>query len=604
MDYKFTYISDLGEEEFTEMDISGVSFEIQEDKEQLIYRKNLSGNIKFYGADFDYIYNKFNLGVALITGYFYADNISQFANSIKYKLNADSFDLESSVVEIEIYAIDDYEKLLSRGSEKVNIYSQYDTVKSSLTINKTRSKLYFYDTEVTGSSFFVEVVEFPLPNTANVYAREEIRNAKQNEINILNGLNGWELDGTALVRDWTYSFEEPNPNADLSENFIAFNEDAYRTTPVPLNQQVDTDTNLILYNDFLNKYTVVNSSAYVDDDPLYKYSYWLLINDNYYGTELEYTYITVENGIEIKQALKDLINYLDTTITSVNFDYQTIFDFGTGEEIILQHLSEIALCLTDYEIQALEFLGQQSQINPATIGNLTIDSLNKFLRDYWNIYFYRNENTIYYKHYSDLFEWATENDLTDSQFGDLTPVQIVSYNNQEKFKRIERTLTAGNIDFFGVDVMFDNVKNDNVKVVNLANFYTDINDAVGNSDKYNANSTDTWMLAHKGSDGVVVSEAQILSSRYDTFANEKMSTAWADENLLVGSDKTANVNGTNKTLTELFTYATLVDFEIPPAKVFEINERGFFKTQYSDFHRLQKLSLKLDGSPATITLYN
>jgi len=579
MEYRFTYFDNTTEIDLTQIDFSGLTFGINDEATELIYIEKLNGSIKIFGSDFDVFYNLFLSGEIAVLGNFKV-NDSDYFNKIYYQLDAKSFDIESKVVECEIVAEDDYYLLKRDYNKKFNVY-KFDLARVSLTVYKQRTKLWFYETEVTGSSLWLNDSVI-----GNIYAREEIKEATENEINSLVGINGWMIEGTSIVRDWSFSGDFATPTSAVMTTRIILHGEDY-----DINDQYPS----VAY--FLSDYTLLH----FEQRPDLKYDVRSIINADYYGVENDFKYETVDNAIGLKSVIDDITKEIDSSISSfVTFNYESLFDFASGEAIVLQALSEIATAKT----RSQTITG--NQIEPATIGYLTLEKINRFLREYWNIYFYRSGNSILYKHYSELFGYATENDLTVSRLGNLTPVQEISFNSNDRFNRIERSLTADNIDFVGVDAEFENVKNDKIKTVSNQNFFTDIDDIIGNTtSKYSENSVDSWVFAHRASNSVVVEGTQILSSRFDSFTNEKMSLAYSDANLLVGSDKTATINGSSKTLTDsfLFDYATLLEFQIPSNLVFSLNKRAFFKTDYSDTHRLKSLKLKLDGSAADISLY-
>jgi hypothetical protein len=592
-------------EEIINIDYSGVTLKKEQDSTLLIYRLLADGEIKVFGKDFDFFFEKYNQGLNQWFGSLEYNGTPVFKGlggqsegSLIYSFDSDDFDIESRVMTISIVGKDKYYELARNFDKKVNVYD-YDLPKKSIQINTTPRKLTFYDTEVNQSSiWFQGFLNNPdLNPTAierTIYAREEITAPSQSDIFVLEGINGWVLQSGKLIRDWTYSFEPPTvaPHFYIVTDLYGFNlqgEFSIDTVIPPYTIRDFTPT-----NDFLSAETTLGGLFFLSSGGTSYYYCFAFNNSDYYRDS---KFKLVENGMPLFSLIKAISNDLDNQIFNVGFDFEP---FGDDVSLYIQGITELSRA---------KRLNETPQINPQTKGFITLSEINRMLREYFNIYFFRfskTNNNIRYCHYSRLYDDFTEiNDLTNTRFGDLTPVEVVNYNRQKKWKRLEREVTADNVDFIGLDLEFPRILTDNIKTANMSKFFFDVNDILLNQEKYSSFSTDSWALILKESNRNLCKEdPQILSNRYDKFPNERLSVAWIDKHLAVGSGSAAIVNGVYKTLTDVFKFTELIKFEVPIDFFFEANERAYFKTQYSDKHILKSMELKLDGSPCEITLFN
>ena len=489
MDIQFsTYILPSNTEHFlTEIDYSGISYLIELDEEEMIYRNKLNGSLIISGDDFDYFLEFKELGELTVIGKFYINGIIPFGNdwtNIEYKLDAKSWNFTDKIVELEIIALDNYAVYDTKENKKINIL-KYDIARRGLFAKKKRKKLYFYDTQVAQSSIWT-------PSMGGVYAREEIKNATDNEINSLNGVNGWLLTGTNLVRDWTISgdFRDPLPYPDDFSIFESWTDSPAINSQGYFNIYGGDYYNFINTYDFLNEYTVIKVyERYTNPEHELYYEIYALKNNVYYGSENDYKYSTVRNAMGLYDTLQKLHKEINS-LANIPFvvcwynTVQTLFnpDQNKNEQMYIQHLSEIVLALD--KSQSVN----GKQIEPATIGYMRLSDINKYLRDFWNVYWYKiNENQIKYEHYTNIFStFVPENDFTNTIFGNLTPLKIIEFNSEDRFNRIEFDVDADNIDFVGMDIDFEKVKNENIKVNKSGFFYTDVENILAN-DKYPEN---------------------------------------------------------------------------------------------------------------------
>ena len=87
LDFKFTYYIDLitaEEVEIETINFSGLSFNIEQDPEKLIYRKTLEGDIIVCGNAFNYFKSKIDAGIFSVFGDFYVNNNKIFDGDVAF----------------------------------------------------------------------------------------------------------------------------------------------------------------------------------------------------------------------------------------------------------------------------------------------------------------------------------------------------------------------------------------------------------------------------------------------------------------------------------------------------------------------------------------
>ena len=610
LDFKFTYYTDLitaEEVEIETINFSGLSFNIEQDPEKLIYRKTLEGDIIVCGNAFNYFKSKIDAGIFSVFGDFYVNNNKIFDGDVafggigglQYYLDSHSYNEEKKQIKIKIKTNDEYTLIEDNADIKINILES-EAERYVTSCYRRRTKLVFSPIPITGGSVFLDHSTSYDPIATNkVYAREMLINATEAEKKTLNGLNGWIISGTALVRDWSYSFRAPTASDYILEaiDYVETANGVKDYPTVDAQGHMQASTIYTQTDEFLDTYTALIN--YLGDETVSPYSPYfclMLKNETYYGSESDYKYYLVKNGLNLIDAVLFMYKKVDPNISAVLFKFLDRFEFTETTNLIIQSLSELSRALP-YSTTV-----SGTNISPATKGNLTLNEINRLLRQFLNVYFYVENQNVRYLHYSDYFNLTPIIDLTNTKIGNITPILEKKYNSEERFKIITRNFEAANIDFIGTDIIFDAVLNNTIKNVQADKFYFDINDILTNQDKYAKSSGESWVLMLRKENSEILENEQILSNRFKKFINEKFSVAFIDEKFAVGSDKKALINLKEKEI-DTFSYTELIEFDICPSIIFGINPRSYFKTDYSDKHILKKLNLKLDGSPAKINLY-
>jgi len=311
MDIRFHIQDEIIPDNFTleNVDYSKLSYKLVLDQEKMIYRCKLDGTIKIWGSDFDYFLSWKQNGFLTVGGKFDINNSVPFGDNtsnIEYKLDAKTWNITDRTVELGIIAKDNYYKYDTKEKVKINIFD-FDIPKRVLHCNKNRKKLWFYTTNVTGSSLWWTY------SFMKFYAREEIKDATESEIIILNGVKGWTLDGDDLVRDWAYSGDFPA--LDIDTHILAVQ--TFSMSPFP---SLNTQGHLVVQTGLF--YNFIETTEFLDDYTLLfakiiftpHYSYYLLKNADYYGAKNDYLYFTVKNAISLHTILEKLHQKIYSTI--------------------------------------------------------------------------------------------------------------------------------------------------------------------------------------------------------------------------------------------------------------------------------------------------
>lgn len=189
------------------------------------------------------------------------------------------------------------------------------------------------------------------------------------------------------------------------------------------------------------------------------------------ATEIEYSpnNWTYTNVISFENVVKNLVNqiYAGTGITlTYNFDY--FKSVPALANLYFAHVRDVV-----------------QGTNPADKWELSFETLDFFLKNKFSIYWRIVNNEFQFVWLPDIT--FAEADYTLLPFHDLTNLyninfaknkDKINYLQIEKFKRIKREVTAGNVDFIGADIVFPNIAETQPKEVSLLNIHTDIDYAM------------------------------------------------------------------------------------------------------------------------------
>lgn len=292
----------------------------------------------------------------------------------------------------------------------------------------------------------------------------KIKNAKDSDFKVFR----YKIEGNIIFcgADFTilkgFKITNDNVNARVSNNYITL------------------DCKLSLLNKWFESQKVCELNIDVIDeyDDLVKnkeVEFNFLSGSIKYNVHCNYpvTPITYGTFRDFNDMLLDLFVAADSTIT-------TITDLtGFLSSIFIASISDIILNddLTP-------------KTNAATICNITLIKLTRFLQDIFHIYWYKSGVTIYFYYDNSSIDVGSDNpDLSAWE-----PLNDYSIANEKKYGRIKRDLLAYEQNHIGSDVIFENSNNNEVEKINNKDFSTDIQGSFYNKGFFPSDTINQAML--------------------------------------------------------------------------------------------------------------
>jgi hypothetical protein len=487
--YKLVY--DVNNIVYSDAILSNVTISRELDEELLIDNIQVSGNVQFYGNDYVNLYNYIGTADTAVC-YLYLDT-ENYNDGIECILFLDGdYNHETKTCNLKIDVNDKYKKLRDDATRKVNILELQTS--SNFLMNIDRNILEFKTSSFTengglGSLWGAGVL------TISMYARESFTGTTE-EILEKNGKNGWEIkDGTTdtVIRDWVGNFRELE-SGDITTQ--ALTDKVYT-----INEQIGGTTE---YGD----YTILYSTVL----PVY----YTLNNNLYYGSSK-----AIIRSFSIYDIIKLLIAKIDPSILIDDTFTGTWQAFNIGGTDITHKFLEF--------IKISDFINAGATTQQTTNSKMFItwESLTTFLREYLYIYYFIDStNTLQFRYYPLLFEKISVSNSIN-KLNNLYGIDWTVGKNQEtirldrKFSKFQREVSASDIDFLGEDVEFTEIKTNNIKAINISNYFFDKQDFIDNPSKYNVSSNNQYFVASTQQyNDNLISNFWNDTTRYMLFINE------------------------------------------------------------------------------------
>ncbi|MDX5586490.1 MAG: hypothetical protein QNK20_16510 [Aureibaculum sp.] len=227
------------------------------------------------------------------------------------------------------------------------------------------------------------------------------------------------------------------------------------------------------------------------------------------------TYTRVRN---FYQVIEYIVNQLDPTILfdtsgTATDSYYYFKTYEKGGVTVLDNL------LIDSMSNAMLNDNNTQKSDAATVCNISLKTITDYLKDIMKIYWKLEERVdgVYFVfvHFKDV-SFTSGIDLTNYEGEDWTENKSeYDYQSVKKYSRLKRSMTAGEEDFLGVDMVFPELSNIFPKTEenNISSIYTDVVDMFNNKDRYPRDSISAITL-YNASD--IVLSANAIGVVYDT----------------------------------------------------------------------------------------